>query len=76
MRVCGDVAVTEFAEPTITVRAKGVAEDVWLTARESPVGEVWKDRATVWGSSRTVVDALAPPLSMAVRVSSRYEGYS
>ena len=63
--------MTEFDDPTMTVRANGVTEDVWLTASDSPLGEVWKDRATVWGSSRTVVDALAPPLSVAVRVSSR-----
>src|SRR5258705_9825841 len=60
----------------ITVRVNGVADDAALTARDSPVGAVWKLRTTVCGSSRLVTDACVPRLSVAVSVSSRYDGYS
>ena len=68
--------MTEFAEPTITVRWNWVVDDVALTARDRPVGTDWNVRTTVCGSIRRVTDACVPKLSVAVRVSSRYDGYS
>jgi len=74
--VCGDVAVTEFDEPTITVLLNGAVDDCELTASVSPAGDVWKLRTTVCGSRRTVCVAVVPKVSVAVRLSSRYDGYS
>jgi hypothetical protein len=65
-----------FFDPTITVRVNGVVWAVDPTVSWSPGGLVWKVRLTVWGSSRTVSVSLSPPGSVAVRVSSRYDGYS
>src|SRR3954463_9162981 len=74
--VCGDVAVMEFCEPMMTVRWNVVVDAVALTARDRPLGTDWNVRTTVCGSSRRVTDAVVPKLSVAVSVSSRYDGYS
>ena len=76
MRVWGEGALTELLDPMITVRVNGVAWLVEPTASCSPGGLVWKVRLTVCGSSRTVSVSTRPPGSVAVRVSSRYDGYS
>ena len=75
-RVWGEMALTEFVEPTITVRVNGVTDDDALTLSCSPDGLEAKDRTTVFGSRRTLVVVLRPPASVAVSSSSTYDGYS
>jgi hypothetical protein len=60
----------------ITVRVNGVVPAALPTASWSPLGLDWNARLTVCGSSRTVFESVSPPESVAVRVSSRYDGYS
>jgi hypothetical protein len=74
--VCGLVALTEFVDPTITVRENGLAEEPELNASCSPVGLEVKLSTTVCGSSLTLVVEAAPLLSVAVSCSSRWDGYS
>ena len=63
-------------DPMITVRVKvAVAWDPF-TASLRPPGVLWKVSTTVRGSSRRVRVPVSPPESVAVRVSSRYDGYS
>ena len=63
-------------DPTITVRVNGAAWLLAPTVSCSPAGLVWKVKSTVWGSRRMVSVSLRPPESVAVSVSSRYDGYS
>src|SRR5256885_3815279 len=65
-----------FFEPTITVRSNGAVAWASLKTSCNPVGDECRDRVTVCGSSSTDVDALIPPLSVAVKVSTRCDGYS
>jgi hypothetical protein len=74
LRTCGEVAVTVFDEPTITVLVNWVVDADWPTTSDRPVGAELKVRLTVCGSSRRVTDAEVPRLSVAVSVSSRYDG--
>ena len=67
-------ALTEFSELAITVRVKGVASLLLPTASVSPAGIVANERLTVFGSRVTLVELLSPPLSVAWRWSSRYDG--
>ncbi len=60
LRVWGEIALTEFAEPTMTVRVNGVVEDVPLTASWRPEGCEAKLSTTVRGSSRSVALDDAP----------------
>src|SRR6185503_7984788 len=60
----------------ITVRVNGAVDVAAFTASDSPLGIVWKLSTTVWGSSRRVTEDCVPKLSVAVSVSSRYDGYS
>ena len=76
--VCGDGALTEFDEPTITVRVNGVAVDVALPTVRLRPGGVGRERevdglAGRGGRSRC---RSAPPASVAVSRSSRCDGYS
>src|ERR1700704_3904682 len=74
--VCGDDALIELIEFTITVRANGVTELVLPTVSDRPDGTEAKLRPTVFGSRRTLVVALAPAESVAVNCSSSQAGYS
>src|SRR5215210_1630041 len=74
--VCGVVALMELLEPTTTVRLKGAVELLSPTTRSSPAGSDWKFSTTGFGSSRTLLVSCKPSKSVAVRRSSRYEGYS
>ena len=65
-----------FVEPTITVRVNGALDWLLLTTSLSPPGTVEKVKMTVRGSSRTVLVSVRPPESVAVSLSSRYDGYS
>ncbi len=75
--LCGVVALSEFVEPTMTVRVKGVVEEMVLTASCKPGGrggEAEDDRLRIEAQGGRRADA--PPASVAVSLSSRYEGYS
>ena len=74
MRVCGDVALSEFADFWITVRVKGVVEAMPSTASERPLGKDANVRSTVFGCRLTLVVVEMFALSVAVSCSSRYEG--
>ena len=65
------IALTEFADPTMTVRVKGVACVLALTESCSPGGDEAKVRTTVRGSSLSVVVEARPPPSVAVSLRSR-----
>jgi hypothetical protein len=54
----------------------GVALVPYAVATRSPVGVDWKLRSTVTGCSSTLVVPVVPVASVAVKRSSRYEGYS
>src|SRR5688572_24260440 len=75
-RDCGVGALMELLEPTITVRLKGVACVRPLMPTWSPPGLVAKLSATVLGWSVTLRVCVRPPESVAVRRSSRCDGYS
>ena len=66
----------EIREPWITVRLNGATLVELPTVNCNPVGALANDRLTVFGSSRTLVVACRPPLSVAVRRSMRKLGYS
>ena len=66
LSVWGEVAVSEFAEPTMTVRVKGVVDETPPTASVKPDGCEAKLKTTVLGSSRSVAVELAPAASVAV----------
>src|SRR3954451_18174951 len=72
--VCGEGALTEFAEPTTTVFVNGVLADEPPTVSFKPVGEDVSVRSTVFGCSVTLVVDEPPPLSVAVICSSRCDG--
>src|SRR5437764_12503495 len=74
--VCGLPAEIELAEPMITVLLNGVTPVVVLIPSVRPEGTEAKLSTAVFGSSRTLVVAERPPASVAVRSSSRYDGYS
>ena len=67
-------ALMEFAEPSITVRENGATDVDEPTVSCRPLGDVANDSETVRGSSRRVTDAERPLESVAVSVSSRYDG--
>jgi hypothetical protein len=69
--VCGEGALIEFFEPTITVREKGVVPLELPTVSLSPAGSDSKLSSTVFGSSRTLLVSVKPPESVAVSLSSR-----
>jgi hypothetical protein len=73
---CGEGALTERVDPRIAVRVNGATWLVDPTASDSPAGLDPKVRATVCGSSRRTCVLVRPPASVAVRRSSRYDGYS
>src|SRR5918994_1216948 len=61
----------------MTVREKGVVDSAPFTTSFSPAaGSDRKLSSTVWGSRRTLLVSVKPPESVAVSLSSRYEGYS
>ena len=74
MRVCGDVALSEFADFWITVRVKGVVEAIPSTASERPLGEDANVRSTVFGCRFTLVVVETFALSVAVSSSSKDQG--
>ena len=69
------MALTELVEPWMTVRLNGAVPAAPPTTSCSPVGADWKVSVTVRGSSWSDVDAELPAESVAVRTSSRYDGY-
>jgi hypothetical protein len=78
LRNCGDGALIEFVEPSITVVVKGAVRVTPLSVSVSAT-VAWFSaivRATVRGWILTLVDACRPPLSVAVSRSSRCDGYS
>jgi hypothetical protein len=72
--VCGELALTELDEFTITVRVNGAVPLLEPTASCSPLGLEANVRSTVRGSRRTLVVLERPPESVAVSCSSRYDG--
>ncbi len=46
---CGETALTEFADPMMTVRVNGAVPAALPTTSSSAVGVVAKVRSTVWG---------------------------
>ena len=75
-RFCGEIALTEFVEPTMTVRVNGVVEEDALTDElqaGGAGGEGEDDRLRVEPERR---GGARPQPSVAVSRSSRYEGYS
>src|SRR5919201_4436359 len=75
-RVWVSGAAMVLREPTITVRVNSVVDELLPTVSWSPAGLERKVRATVCGSSRTLVVPFRPPLSVAVSRSSIQDGYS
>jgi hypothetical protein len=65
-----------LVDPTITVRVNVAVDWLPLTASLSPPGVVWNVKVTVCGSSRKVLVSVRPSESVAVSLSSRYDGYS
>jgi hypothetical protein len=55
----------------MTVRVTGAVEETPSTLTARPVGEVVNESVVVFGSSRTLVDAVAPAESVADSASSR-----
>src|SRR6185503_8621606 len=70
------VALTEFVDPTITLRVKGVVPEVGPTASWSPIGLDWNVRSTVCGRTSRDTVVVAPAESVAVARSSKWDGYS
>ena len=64
-----------FDEPTITVRENGATDEALPTVSLRPAG-VSNVRTTVRGSRRMLSVSVSPPASVAVRRSSRCDGYS
>jgi hypothetical protein len=60
----------------MTVSVNGVVPVIGPTLSCRPVGALWNVRSTVWGSRFTLAVLWRPELSVAVRRSSRYDGYS
>ena len=71
--VCGDGALIEFVEPTMTVRVNGAVPAVLPRTSWSPtpLGSVVNWNVVVCGSSRTLLTSVCPPESRAVRRTSR-----
>src|SRR5262245_15632291 len=63
-------------DPTMTVRVNVAVELAPLNVSWSAHGAVWNVKTTVFGSSRSALVFVRPPESVAVRLSSRYDGYS
>jgi hypothetical protein len=74
--VWGDGALMLFAEPTITVREKGVASEVGPTVRSRPAGVEANDRSTVFGWNSREAVLVTPWLSVTDATSSMCDGYS
>ena len=68
---CGEMALTVFVEPTITVRVSGVGAWIPPTATWRPVGAVANVRLTVCGWMSTLSVSVEPLESVAVSRSSR-----
>ena len=75
-RFCGEGALTELVDPTITVRANGAVALAPLKVSVSPLGFVAKVSVVVLGSTRTLAVLASPLESVAVRLSSSSEGKS
>ena len=76
-KVCGEDALIELLELTMTVFSKGDAKLIPFTASCRPeVGIVAKFRTTVTGCRSTLLEPVAPFESVAVNFSSRWDGYS
>ena len=73
---CGDGAVMDGVDPTITVWVNGVAWVVEPTPSCNPGGFEVIVTSAVSGESRTVVDTGRPPESVAVSTRSRKTGSS
>src|SRR3954451_3195707 len=73
---CGDGAVTVVAEHEMTVRVNGAATASLPNESRRPGGELAIVTSAVLGFSRTDVVEIRPSASVAVAVSSRYDGYS
>ena len=72
--VCGEGALTELFDPTMTVRANGEMLLTPLNVNLSPVGLVWKFSVVVLGRTRILVLLRKPEASVAVSVSSSSDG--
>ena len=60
----------------ITVEVNGVFAVVFRAVTGNPAGEEASLSPTVFGSSRTLFVSVSPCASVAVSLSSRYDGYS
>src|SRR4051794_34386938 len=69
-------AVTLTGDFWMKVSVYGATWSVSPTVTVAPVGALENVRSTDFGSSRTVLLSLRPPLSVTVAVRSRCEGYS
>src|SRR4051812_44266607 len=74
--VCGGGALMVFVDPMMTCRVNGVAWLVEPTVSSSPDGLLANVRFTVCGWRSSVVALVSPRVSVAVRRSCRYDGYS
>jgi hypothetical protein len=70
------MALTEFADPKMTVLGKGVRELLLPTASCKPEGVDAKFRTTVCGYRRTLWVSVRPRVSVTVSLISRCDGYS
>ena len=72
----GVAALTEFADPRMTVLEKGVGALLLPTTSSKPEGVDTKFRPTVCGSRRILLVSIRPPASVTVSLISRCDGYS
>jgi hypothetical protein len=68
-RFCGDGALTELLDPTITVRVNGAVALAPLKVSVSPLGFVAKVSVVVRGASWTLAVPASPLESVALRLS-------
>src|SRR5213083_2887347 len=73
---CPSGALMLLRDPMITVLVNVVVPLVPLNVSCALLGSEVKVRTTVLGSRRSVVEPVSPPESVAVKVSSMYDGYS
>ncbi len=69
-------ALTEFAEPRMTVLVKGVGALLLPTTNSNPEGVEAKFKPTVCGSRMTLLVPLRPFASVTVNLISSCDGYS
>ena len=72
--VCVVGALIELSEFTITLRVNGGTADVLPTVSGRPRGDEVNVRSTVFGSSWTLAVRATPWVSVAISVSSRFDG--